>query len=91
MKTKFYYLLTLTVILTLSFSLSSSFVGVETAYAQLQPVNNEITDGDGGSGSSSCNGPTCDDANGHHYGDFQAGSILTCCGGSAPSSGKKSS
>jgi hypothetical protein len=87
MKTKFYHLLTFVVIVTTSFTVSNSFFNTDLAYAQSNKLTKEFDGGGGGGGG--CNGATCDDANGNHYGDFQAGSVLTCCGGSAPSSGKK--
>ena len=90
MKSKSYYLLTLAVILTACFALSNSFIGVETAYAQLQPNNKEITDGDGGS-SDGCSGTTCDDANGLKYGTITYNGVTHCCGATSSSPGNKSS
>jgi hypothetical protein len=92
MKTKSYYLLTLAVMLTATFALSNSFIGVEAAYAQLQPTNNEITDGNGGNGGSEgCSGTTCDDANGLKYGTITYNGVTHCCGATSSSPGNKSS
>jgi hypothetical protein len=91
MKTKIYYVLTLAVVFTASFALSNSFIGVETAYAQLQPNNNEITDSDGGNNGSGCTGSSCDEANGHKYSTLTHQGTTTCCGVVSSITGNKSS
>jgi hypothetical protein len=89
MKTKFYYVLTLGVILTVSYALSNAFVGVETAYAQLQPNTEEISDNDGGNGNGDCIGGLCESSNGNHYSTLFVGATKVCCGATSSSPGCK--
>ena len=89
MKNRLYYILTFVVVFTLSFSLSNSFVGVETAFAQNNKLTKEFSDG--GGGSEGCSGGVCNGANGHKYSTLTHQGTTTCCGVVSSISGDKSS
>jgi hypothetical protein len=89
MKTKFYYVLTLAVVVTVSLTVSNSLFNVDTAYAQSNKLTKEF-DG-GGGGGEGCSGGTCDAANGLEYGTITYNGVTYCCGATSSSPGKKSS
>jgi len=85
MKTKLYYVLTLAVVVTVSFTVSNSLFNVDTAFAQSNKLTKEFSDGGG------CSGTTCDDANGLKYGTITYNGVTHCCGATSSAPGKKSS